>query len=600
MTRMRVSDWIAEYLQGIGVKKVFLVSGGGMMHLLDSISRTPGIDYVCNHHEQACAMAAQGYARETGTLGVCYATSGPGATNTLTGVAEAWMDSSPLLVVTGQSKVSQTIRGSGITGLRQFGTFEVDIVPILQPITKFAGFLDDPLRVRECFEEAVFHATTGRPGPVIVDVPLDVQGAPIDPEKLSAFVPRPDPNSAEIHDTAARATVARLATAKRPLILAGHGVRTAGAADQFAGVIQKLNVPVVTTQLAKDLLPYDHPLFVGHPGVKGDRPGNLAIQNADVILSLGSSLHVTTTGYELDQFAVNAHKIQVDIDPAVLAREQIGVDEKILCGVSVFLAALDRASTRAPVIPSGEWHRRCIEWKKRYAVMREARPVAADGIDYYEFIDTLNGVLQGDETVVTDAGSAYYVVGQAFRTQVGQRVIVSGGLGTMGYALPAAIGVAAGAPGRKVVCVTGDGSLQTNVQELGTLAHNGFDVTVIVVSNGGYASIRNTQTSFFEGHLAGSSEDSGVSFPPLSRIAEAFGIRYIQCARSESLRAVLASTMEIEGPVLCEIVGTRQQVILPTVTSVRLANGAMQSKPIHDMAPLLSAEELAGNMYDAP
>jgi acetolactate synthase-1/2/3 large subunit len=598
MMQMRVSDWIARYLEGLGVRKVFLVSGGGMMHLLDSISRTPGVGYVCNHHEQACAMGAQAYARQTGSLGVCYATSGPGGTNTVTGILEAWQDSSPLLVVTGQSKVSQTIRGSGIEGLRQFGTFEVDIVPIVAPVTKFAAFLDDPRRVRACFEEAVYHATTGRPGPVLIDIPLDVQGAPIDPAELEGFTPPPGEDLPRASPGEVHAVAERLAAAGRPLVLAGHGVRTGGAADDFLALVERLNVPVVTTALAKDLLPYDHPLFVGHPGVKGDRAGNLAVQNADLIVSLGCSLHVTTTGYELDQFAVGAHKVQVDIDPAVLRREGVGVQQKILSDVSAFVGALSAATAaRHPWVRGGEWHTRCAGWKERYAVIREPRPEAVGGVDYYAFVHALSDAARGGETLVTDAGSAYYVVGQAFRARAGQRVIVSGALGTMGYALPAALGVASADPDRTVLCVTGDGSLQTNLQELATLSHYGFNVKLLVVSNGGYVSIRNTQNSFFSGNLAGASLESGVWCPPLEGIAEAFSIPYLACREPRALADSLRAALDTPGPVVCEIFGTPEQVILPSVTSVRLASGAMQSKPLHDMAPFLPEGEVAANMY---
>ncbi|MFM6451796.1 MAG: thiamine pyrophosphate-binding protein [Planktothrix sp.] len=593
---MRVSDFIANYLKSIGVKHVFLVAGGGMMHLLDSIGRCEGISYICNHHEQASAMAAGAYARQTNSLGVCYATSGPGATNTITGVLEAWQDSAPVLFITGQSKVSQTIRGSKLEGLRQFGTFEVDIVPIIQSITKYSVFLDDPRMIRFHLEKAIKIALSGRPGPVFIDIPIDIQAAPINPDEL---IPSEDEIELKysLSDENAYQIVDKIKAAKRPLILAGHGIRCADAVSLFRSVIKKLNVPVVTTQLAKDLLSYDDPLFIGHPGVKGDRAGNLAIQNADVILSIGSSLHVTTTGYELDRFAVNAYKIQVDIDKAVLSRESVGVQQKIVCDVITFLQKIEAITNPdKEELIFNEWQKKCGYWKENFAVINEPHKVDEERINYYSFIETLNELLNGGETIVTDAGSAYYVVGQAFKVKENQRVIVSGALGTMGYAVPASLGVSASDPNLQVVCITGEGSLLTNIQELQTISHNGFNVKMFIVNNDGYSSIRNSQKNFFSGYHVGASTDSGVSFPEINYVAKAFKIPYIACNK-HNIKSYLLDTLQRQGPVICEIFAMQNQDILPTVSSIRLENGSMQSKPLHDMFPFLSEEQLLSNMY---
>ncbi len=590
---IRVSDFIALHLEKIGVRSVFLLSGGGMMHLLDAVSRVPGIRYFCNHHEQASAMAAEGYARQTGTLGVCYATSGPGATNTLTGIVGAYQDSSPLLVLTGQSKRSQTIHGAGIPGLRQFGVFEVDIVPIVRSVTKAAVVLDDPQMVRYHLERAVHLATTGRPGPVLIDIPLDVQGALVDPETLHGYEPEDKAVFTPAED-AVGAVLARLQSARRPLIVAGHGVRAAGAVSAFRAILPRLGVPVVTTSLALDALPYADPLFVGHPGPKGDRAGNFAVQTADVLLFLGSSLHISTTGYELDQFAVDAEKIQVDLDPAVLAREQVGVSQKIQAGVSEFLAAV------AALLPAGRmlhpensaWRAKCTNWKEKYAVRNETHLPNPGKINYYTLLETLSNLLGDGDTLVTDAGSAYYVTGQAFRVKANQRVIVSGALGAMGYALPASIGAASADSALRVVCLTGDGSLQTNIHELQTLMHYSLNVKLVVVSNDGYQSIRNTQSSFFDGHLAGASRQSGVSIPPLGKIADAYGLPYFCCRTEEDLPAVISQMLAQPGPALCEVWTREDQQIIPTVSSKRLPDGTMKSQPLHNMFPFLSDDEL--------
>jgi acetolactate synthase-1/2/3 large subunit len=584
---MRVSDWIARYLKQIGVDRVFLLSGGGMMHLIDAVAKAD-LPYVCCHHEQACAMAAEGYARATDRLGVAYGTSGPGATNLLTGIVGAWQDSSPTLFITGQSKRSQTIRLAATKGLRQFGTFEVDIVPIVESVTKFAHFLDDPADVRRVVEEAVHLATTGRPGPVLIDVPLDVQGALVDPEALVGYRLVPDGEGAAAPDIGQ--VVDRLERAERPVLLVGHGVRCGGAVPQLRAAAERLRIPVVTTQLAKDALPHDHPLFVGHCGPKGDRPGNFAVQAADLILSLGSSLHAQTVGYEADLFAPGAYRIQVDLDRAVLDRGDVPVDLRVEAEAGQFLEAL--AGARGEPLATGAWQEQCARWKDDYAVAREPHDLTTTELNFYEFADALSDALNGDEVIVTDAGSAFYVLGQALRCKGDQRYIVSGALGSMGYALPAALGAAAGRPDITVVCVTGDGSLQTNIQELQTLRHYGFNVKLFVISNDGYASIRNTQKGFFSGQYIGASRDSGVSLPDLEAVAASYALPYLPVRDRETLTPTLREALERSGPLIVEVHAQPEQVVIPTVASRKLANGGLRSNPLHVMHPLLPDEVL--------
>lgn len=594
--KIRVADYIAEYLERRGVRKVFLLAGGGMMHLMDAVGRRKRLGYVCNHHEQACALSAEGYARKTGELGVCYATSGPGASNTVTGVVECWQDSVPVLFVSGQSKLSQTIQGSKLFGLRQFGTFEVDIISIVKPITKYAVFLDDPTQVRYHLEKACSLAVSGRPGPVFIDVPVDIQSALIDPETLVGY-PEPAAEPALPDDAAIDETLDRLAAAKRPLILAGHGIRAAGAAEKFAALLEALNIPTVTTQLAADLLAYDDRLYVGHPGMKGDRPGNLAVQCADVILTLGSSLHVLTTGYELDRFAPQAYKIQVDLDKDVLKREQVGVKRKIECGVQEFLDRLGRrlAQRVGPgktLVAAGAWHDRCLLWKSELSVRKEPHARPGGMLNYYDLNDALSDLCGNSDTIVTDAGSAFYVIGQAFRTKKGQRVIISGAMGAMGHALPLALGASAADPGAKVVCVTGDGAFQTNIQELATVAHHGSNMAIFIVNNDGYVSIRNTQNNFFNGFLVGTDPKSGVTFPSLEKIAAAYGIPYRAVRDLQSLRQTVQEVLSATGPVLCEVFTAPGQEIIPTVSSFKREDGTMESKPLHDMYPFMDRERL--------
>ncbi|OFZ29744.1 MAG: hypothetical protein A2622_11025 [Bdellovibrionales bacterium RIFCSPHIGHO2_01_FULL_40_29] len=590
---MRVADYIAEHLEKIGVRAVFLLSGGGMMHLLDAASRKDTLKYICNHHEQCSGMAADAYARVTSQLGVCYATSGPGGTNTLTAVVGAYQDSSPVLFISGQSKLSQTIEGTGSQGLRQFGTFEVDVIPTMKSVTKYAEMVTSATDIRYHLEKAIYLAMEGRPGPVFLDIPLDIQGAPIEVEKLRGFDPAEIKKaSVEISSDQIKKIVQRLTTAKKPLILAGYGVRASNSVNQLLNIVRMLNIPVVTTSFGSDVVAYDNPLFVGHPGLKGDRPGNFAIQTADVILSVGCSLHVTTTGYELDKFAPDAYKILVDPDPFVLKREQVNVNEKVQMDVKLFLNKLESISETLKISKTSEaWIDKCREWKNNYSTYKEPHKHEDDKINFYDFSEKLDQAADANDIIVTDAGSAFYIFGQAFRYKQGQRLINSGSLGAMGFALPAATGAALGDPNRRILCVTGDGSLQTNLHELAVYKKNKLNIKLFVINNDGYVCIRNTQTSFFSGHLAGTSESSGVWIPNLKKTADAFELPFFTVDNNTDLALTIEKVFATPGPVFCEIITPNTQEIIPTVSSVRLPNGSMKSKPLHEMFPFMSEEE---------
>jgi acetolactate synthase-1/2/3 large subunit len=598
---IRVADYIAQSLYAAGARTAFMVSGGMMMHLIDAIARVPGVRYYCNHHEQACAMAADAYSRESGRLGLCYATSGPGATNILTGLAGAWQDSIPVMFLTGQNKVCETIRGTKAFGLRQAGFLEVDIIPMVQSVTKYAAFLSDPSETRYHVEKAIFLALSGRPGPVLLDVPLDVQGAQIDPERQKGFEPKSEARQNGMpHFTGAvvEEVVDRIASAARPLFYFGHGVRCAGGQGVAAQLLEALEVPVVTTAMAKDLVPYDAPLFVGNPGIKGDRAANLAVQAADLLICVGTSLKPQNTGYEVADFAPNAIKVHVDPDPHVLEHGARMCQHQIQCDSRLFLeqllAVARRRHWKTNAWPG--WTSRCREWKEQFQSRNEKHDLGDDcaPLNAYEFVFALSAKLPRNCTIVTDAGQPFYFLPQALQHRDGQRYIVPGSFAEMGYALPASIGIATAHPDddHTTIAVIGDGSLQTNIQELQTIRHHGFNIKIFVIDNGGYASIRSTQNRFFNGHLVGSSEDSGVSLPELSRIAEAYGLTHIRCPDRRALAAAIDDTLATAGPAICSVRCMQDQEVLPAVPSMRLPDGKIKSRPLHEMAPLLTEDDM--------
>lgn len=587
----RVSDEIIRVLTKLGVKHYFLVVGGNAMHLDDAI-RLSKIRYTAFHNEQAAAMAAESYARITGEIAVCVVTSGPGVTNLATGVAGAYLDSAPVLYISGQAKSNEMVTEEMRPGVRQVGTFELPGVEILKPITKSSRILRLQDNVQEVIGDLVKTALQGRPGPVYLEVPMDVQGAECrvgeGPQVIS-------PSTSECAECVsfANAFFEALKTSQKPLILAGHGVRIGRGCETLLSLINDLNIPVVTTQLAKDLIPYSDHHFVGHPGLRGDRAGNLAVYEADLLLCIGTSLQQQTIGYEPADFAPNSKKFIVDFEHSVSKKNvPFEIERFADCEVSTVLQELLKfcptQSERSGDL--GKWIELNAGRKRDLAVSREPHDLSTSEINMYEFANVLSESSLPGDTIVTDAGLCFYIMGQAYLAKEGQRYIVSGGLGSMGYALPASIGaVAAGS--QRVICVTGDGSAQMNVQEFGTLASIEGQAIIFVINNGGYASIRNTQRSFFSPSLIGASESSGVLMPKWEKIAEAYGLNFMRIEGRSSLKNGIGKALSSTSPILVEVVCQYTQGLMPSVSSFKQDDGRLKSNPLHIMSPSLTSTE---------
>lgn len=660
--KTRVADYIAELLVTHGMTHVFTVTGGGAMHLNDAFGHKEGLICIYQHHEQACAMAAEAYARVHNRMAAVCVTTGPGGTNALTGVLGAWLDSVPLLVISGQVRSDLTARSTGLD-IRALGDQEFDITKAVQCMTKYAQMLTEPQKIRRCVEKAVFLATSGRPGPCWLDIPLDVQGTLVEPEGLESWgglsdsvlrdrstraagLPELPP---EVTDRTATEIIKKLQTAERPVIHAGNGVRTAGAGKLLLRVAEKLQVPVVTGWNSIDLIYDSHPLYAGRAGIMGDRPGNWAVQCSDVLLSVGSRLSIRQVGYAFQSWAPHAYTIVNDIDREELKKPTIHVDLPIWADVYDLLDALDRnlqgngydlgngygqgrknqapdmlqkrptagdgRSERCADTESGyggsepctdgesgcriserclhdAWIRRCRDWRRQYPVVQEKHFLQQGLANVYALIHTLSEALPEGRITVVGNGSASVAGSQAFVIKPGQRFLINSGAASMGYDLPAAIGACLASDRQEVTCLTGDGSMQMNLQELQTIIHHRLPVKIFVINNGGYHSIRQTQNNYFAGPPVGIGTDSGdLSFPSMKKLAQAYGYPYYKIANNAQLGKI-PGILQTKGFCICEVFVDQEQYFEPKSTSERLADGRMVSLPLEDLAPRLPKEEL--------
>ena len=592
MKTMRVVDVLVNFLISKGINTVFTVTGGGAMFLNDACALNKKIKTVCNHHEQACAMAAVGYSKFKNDYSAAILTTGCGATNSLTGLLDAWQDNNPVVFISGQVKRKETSYNASVR-LRQFGVQEANIIEIVKSITKFSTMINDPEEILYVLQEAFFLAKHGRPGPVWIDIPLDVQGALVEVNKLKEF------KSKELSiPLLKKSDIDRvdelLKNAKRPIIIAGNGIRLGNSIPSFKKFIEKNKIPYVTSYLSTDLLPTTNSNFIGRLGIKGDRAGNFALQNADLVISVGCHLSVALTGFEYELFARDAKLVVVDIDKEEHKKNTVKINQFIHTDANSFFSNIPTK------LNFSEWRKKCRYWKKKWTIFDPKYYSEKKLINKYVFIDFMQKNLKSNSVVVSDAGSSYYVTSQAFSPVKRQRYVTSGAQADMGFSLPAAIGVAFAHKKEFVVAITGDGSFQMNIQELQTMVHYNLPIKLVIWNNNGYLSIRTTQKKFFSGREIGTDPKSGVSFPDTKKIAKAYGIKYFQSNKISNLNKVLKESFKYRGPVIIEIFNPPMQEIIPTTSSVRLDDGRMVSKPMEDMYPFLSREEFYNEMIVKP
>ena len=565
------------------------------MYLVDAAGSTEGLSFVPNHHEQASAIAAEAYSRIHGRMGVALVTTGPGGTNAITAVAGAWIESVPMMIVSGQVKRSDL---KGDTGVRQMGPQEVDVVALVDPITKYAVTVMDPKDIRFHMEKALHLATTGRRGPVWIDVPLDVQASMIDPDALIGFTP--DDASKQDLTAVVDQIYQLLNQSKRPLILAGHGVRLAGAAEQFHELYESLDVPVATTWNAMDLIPSTHPLSVGKPGTVALRAPNFAVQNSDLLISIGARLDNVVTAFNPGRFGREAKKVVIDVDAAELGKFTHHIDLKLQADAADIIAALLVERSKAKKVDRSAWLAKCLEWKRRYPI-NDGKPFAESGvISHYQLMQVLSEEIPEDTLVVTGSSGlgveAFY---SAYQNKPGQRVFLTSGLGAMGYGLPAMIGAGV-ANGRKpFVGIESDGSFQMNMQELATLKAQNLPLRLFIINNNGYASIRATQRNYFQGRFVGTGPEAGLFIPDICAIAQTMGIAASKVSDAADLRKAIRDTLAHPGPVILDVHVRNDETLWPKSAAIPQKDGSMLSMPLEDMSPLLPRQELRDQMLIA-
>ena len=594
--KIKVSDFIAEFLISKGLTQIFTVVGGGAMHLNDSFGHNSEIKCLYNHHEQACTMAAEAYARISGKMGVVCVTSGPGGINAMNGVAGAYMDSIPMLVLSGQMKRGMTTRYTGMK-VRSLGSQEFDIVSAVEGMTKYAEMITDAEDVAYHLEKAYETALSGRPGPCWIDIPLDIQGAKIETDHLKYYAKHRSENTSTITDKDLQYIIEKIKRAKRPVFYAGNGIRIGNAVDEFKELINKFNLPVVTCWNSIDLIENENEHFCGRAGTMGDRAGNFAVQNSDLLLCVGTRLGTLQVGYDVNTWAREAYTIVVDIDEEELKKSTTRVDLPICMDAALFMKKLGSVET-GNVSNHKEWIRQCNSWKEKYPVVQKRHYQEDVRANVYAFMDVLSHNLPDGAITVVANGSASVVGSQSYYIKKDSRFVMNCAISSMGYDLPAAVGAAVAASGQDIYCIAGDGSIMMNLQELQTIVTNHLPVKLFIINNDGYHQIRQTQNNIFNDGLVGVGPESGdLGFPDFSKLSGAFGLEYIAIHKNQELDDIVKKVIKHHGNIVCEVFVTTTQIFEPKSVTKKLEDGTLVSPPLEDLAPFLSWEELERNMF---
>lgn len=590
---IKVSDYVIKRLEETGAKHMFMLPGGGAMHLNDSLGNSKKIKFITCLHEQACAIAAEAYARVTNSIGLLMVTTGPGGTNALTGVAGAYLESTPMFVVSGQVKRADMINGQGV---RQQGMQELDIISVVRSMTKYAALVDDPMMIRYHIERALYEAATGRKGPVWLDIPLDVQASMVDEDKLMGFTAPVKPANSGLEKQVLR-IIDSLNKSERPVLMAGNGIRLSGAQEEFDELIKTLGIPVLTTWNGIDLIEEENPLYYGRPGGLGHRYANFIQQNSDFFMSIGARLNLLQTGYNFDGFARAAEKIMVDIDPAELHKTNVRPDMPVCADAKEFIALMLRHKDRIIRKDRSEWFAYGNRVREKYPLVPESYWEQKELVNTYCLLETISRHMTKDDIYVSgSSGSCIDISMQTFKVKKGQRVFCTKGLASMGYGFPSAIGACLAGGGRRTVGVNGDGGFAMNIQELETLRRLGLPVKMFVLSNRGYGAIKATQTNLFGGHLVACTEDSDLSLPRIADIAKAYGLKTLVINNNSELDEKVKEALNHNGPVIVEVMTPIELTAMPKQVSYKRKDGQMESLPLEYMNPPLSDEELAENM----
>tara|TARA_B100001123_G_scaffold416984_1_gene519245 strand:- start:61 stop:1845 length:1785 start_codon:yes stop_codon:yes gene_type:complete len=588
---MNVSDFIVKFLEDEGIKNIFTVSGGGSIFLCDALYRAKKIKYICNHHEQAVAMAAEGYARCSEKIGASIVTTGPGGTNSITGTACCWIDSVPTITISGQVFLNQTI---GRTGLRQLGVQEINIIDIVKPITKYSVMITDPLSIKYHLEKALFIATNGRPGPVWIDVPANIQNSNIEIKKLKSFKINNINNEFKIKSPSKKninKIIKLLSKCQRPIIHVGHGVKLANAKNELLKFIEKNNLPVATSWNGSDLIHNEHKLYIGRPGTFASRAPNFAIQKCDLYISIGTRLPYAITGYDSKDYAREAYKIMIDVDKTELNKKSLKIDLKIVSDAKEFLKSINQKKLKNTK-RFNKWIKICKNWNKKYPIIDPKYKYQKNSVNSYYFIDELSKILKQSSIIITDMGLSFVGTYQSFRIKKGQKIFTNSGHAPMGWGLPASIGACLAERRKKTILLTGEGGLQMNIQELATIMHEKLPIKIFIYNNGGYLTIKQTQQLGFKNRIMGSDENSGISFPSYEKIAKSHEIDYLLIESHKQMTKKIKNFLKSDTPGICELILDNEQPQVPKAINKRLKDGTIEPSRLDDLYPFLDPKEL--------